>query len=113
VSYVKAQCLECGFKFGLPENSSESWPKRSLEKVYFESKAIMGLVRASGGLRKSFLTNPEEVSESNHYVPQRESVDWNFPGFQVLDVSHDVQLMAELGLFQRPEKKEKELSMSL
>jgi manganese/zinc/iron transport system ATP- binding protein len=72
-------------------------------------KAIMGLVDPSGGYVKIFDKTLEEVRSRISYVPQRESVDWNFPA-SVLDVVM-MGTYGKLGLFKRPGKKEKELSM--
>lgn len=71
-------------------------------------KAIMGLVQASGGYVKIFNKDLEQVRNRISYVPQRESVDWNFPA-SVLDVVL-MGTYGKLGLFKRPGKKEKELA---
>jgi len=42
-------------------------------------KAIMGLVPLSSGFSKLFDKNLDLVRDRVAYVPQRESVDWNFP----------------------------------
>lgn len=42
-------------------------------------KAIMGLVPLSSGFVKIFDKNLDQVRDRVAYVPQRESVDWNFP----------------------------------
>ncbi len=42
-------------------------------------KSIMGLVRLSSGYVKIFDRPLEEVRDRISYVPQRESVDWDFP----------------------------------
>ena len=73
-------------------------------------KAIMGLVQASGGYVKIFNKDLEQVRNRISYVPQRESVDWNFPA-SVLDVVL-MGTHGKLGLFKRPGKKEKELAHS-
>ena len=73
-------------------------------------KAIMGLVQASGGYVKIFNKDLEQVRNRISYVPQRESVDWNFPA-SVLDVVL-MGTYGKLGLFKRPGKKEKELAHS-
>ncbi len=72
-------------------------------------RAILGLVRpASGWVR----IHGESARRGRHgcgYVPQRESVDWEFP----VDV-RDVVLMgtyARLGWFRRPGKRERDLAM--
>ena len=48
-------------------------------------KAIMDLVKKSSGYVKLFDQDLEEVRERISYVPQRESVDWDFPA-SVMDV---------------------------
>lgn len=48
-------------------------------------KAIMGLVNTSSGYVKIFDAELEEVRSKISYVPQRESVDWDFPA-SVMDV---------------------------
>lgn len=48
-------------------------------------KAIMGLVKYSSGYVKIFDKDLKEVRDRISYVPQRESVDWDFPA-SVMDV---------------------------
>jgi manganese/zinc/iron transport system ATP- binding protein len=72
-------------------------------------KAIMGLLKPTSGYIKIFDKNLEEVREKISYVPQRESVDWNFPA-SVLDVVM-MGTYGKLGLFKRPGKKEKEIAL--
>jgi manganese/zinc/iron transport system ATP- binding protein len=48
-------------------------------------KAIMGLLKPSSGFVKIFGKSLDEVRDRVAYVPQRESVDWDFPA-SVLDV---------------------------
>lgn len=48
-------------------------------------KAIMGLVKPSSGYVKIFDQELNDVRERISYVPQRESVDWDFPA-SVMDV---------------------------
>lgn len=73
-------------------------------------KAIMGLVTPSSGYVKVFDKTLEEVRSKISYVPQRESVDWNFPA-SVLDVVM-MGTYGKLGLFKRPGKKEKDIALS-
>lgn len=73
-------------------------------------KAIMGLVTPSSGYVKIFDKTLEQVRSKISYVPQRESVDWNFPA-SVLDVVM-MGTYGKLGLFKRPGKKEKEIALS-
>ena len=42
-------------------------------------KSIMGLLESSSGYVKVFDKSLDEVREKIAYVPQRESVDWDFP----------------------------------
>jgi len=63
-------------------------------------KAIMGLVPLSSGYVRLFDRPLEEVRRRVGYVPQRNSVDWDFPAS-----ARDVVLMGRygrLGLFRRP-----------
>ncbi|KAA3648916.1 MAG: metal ABC transporter ATP-binding protein [Bacteroidetes bacterium] len=48
-------------------------------------KAIMGLVKPSSGYCKLFDQDLKQVRERISYVPQRESVDWDFPA-SVMDI---------------------------
>lgn len=73
-------------------------------------KAVMGLVNPTGGYVKLFDKPLEEVRSRISYVPQRESVDWNFPA-SVLDVVM-MGTYGKLGLFKRPGKKEKEIALA-
>jgi manganese/zinc/iron transport system ATP- binding protein len=69
----------------------------------------MGLIEPTSGYIKIFDKPLPEVRSRISYVPQRESVDWNFPA----SVS-DVVVMGtygKLGLFRRPGKKEKQVAM--
>ena len=72
-------------------------------------KAIMGLVPHTGGYIKIFGKDFEEVRKRVSYVPQRESVDWDFPASVM-----DVVLMGrygKLGLFKRPRKSDREAAL--
>ncbi len=72
-------------------------------------KAIMGLVKPTSGYVKIFDKTLQDVRSRISYVPQRESVDWNFPA-SVLDVVM-MGTYGKLGLFRRPGKKEKEIAL--
>ncbi len=72
-------------------------------------KAIMGLIPPTSGYVKLFDKPLSDVRARISYVPQRESVDWNFPA-SVLDVVL-MGTYGKLGLFRRPGKKEKELAL--
>ncbi|MBK1855063.1 metal ABC transporter ATP-binding protein [Verrucomicrobiaceae bacterium 5K15] len=68
-------------------------------------KSIMGVVPSSGGWVEVF---GEPLKHNLHrvgYVPQRESVDWDFP-VTVMDVAL-MGTYGKLGLFRRPGKAEK------
>jgi manganese/zinc/iron transport system ATP- binding protein len=67
-------------------------------------KSIMGLITPTSGYVKIFDKALLEVRSRISYVPQRESVDWNFPA-SVLDVVV-MGTYGKLGLFRRPGKKE-------
>lgn len=71
-------------------------------------KSIMGLVPVSSGYVKLFDQQLDEVRGRISYVPQRESVDWDFPASAL-----DVVLMGrygKLGLFKRIRKVDKEVA---
>ncbi len=72
-------------------------------------KSVMGLVDKQSGYVKVFNQELDDVRERISYVPQRESVDWDFPA-SVLDVV----LMGRYGrrgLFKRVTKEDKEIAM--
>jgi manganese/zinc/iron transport system ATP- binding protein len=72
-------------------------------------KAAMGILPLSSGFVKLFDKPLNEIRERVSYVPQRESVDWDFPASVM-----DVVLMgryAKLGLFKRPRKADKDVAM--
>lgn len=73
-------------------------------------KSIMGLVDISSGYIKIFDQELDVVRKRVSYVPQRESVDWDFPA-SVLDIV----LMGRyprLGLFRNPRKADKEAALA-
>lgn len=72
-------------------------------------KAVMGLLPLSSGYAKLFDKPIDEVRKRISYVPQRESVDWDFPASVM-----DIVLMGrygKLGLFTRPRKADKDVAM--
>jgi manganese/zinc/iron transport system ATP- binding protein len=72
-------------------------------------KSVMGLVDKQSGYVKVFDKDVDDVREQISYVPQRESVDWDFPA-SVLDVV----LMGRYGrrgLFKRTTKEDKQIAM--
>ena len=69
----------------------------------------MGLVPLDSGFVKLFNEPLHKVRKKVSYVPQRESVDWDFPA-SVLDVVV-MGRYGQLRLFQRPRKEDKEMAM--
>lgn len=72
-------------------------------------KATMGLLPISSGFVKLFDQSLDEVRKRISYVPQRESVDWDFPA-SVLDVVL-MGRYSKLGLFKRPRKADRDVAM--
>lgn len=72
-------------------------------------KSIMGLLKLSSGYIKLFDANVNSVRKRISYVPQRESVDWDFPA-SVLDVVM-MGRYGKLGLFKRPRKADRDVAM--
>ncbi|WP_375563036.1 metal ABC transporter ATP-binding protein [Bernardetia sp. OM2101] len=72
-------------------------------------KAVMGLLPLSSGYVKLMDKNLEEVRDKISYVPQRESVDWDFPisVFEVVLMGR----YGKMGLMRRPSKKDKEIAL--
>jgi manganese/zinc/iron transport system ATP- binding protein len=73
-------------------------------------KSVMQLIPASSGYVRLFNKTLDEVRDRISYVPQRESVDWDFPA-SVLDIV----LMGryhKLGLFRRPGKADKAIALA-
>jgi manganese/zinc/iron transport system ATP- binding protein len=69
-------------------------------------KAVMGLIPAESGWVRIFGEPLRRQRAAVGYVPQRESVDWNFPV-----TVRDVVLMGtygRIGLFRRPGRKDRE-----
>ena len=72
-------------------------------------KSIMGLIPVSNGQVRIFDRELDDVRRRVSYVPQRETVDWDFPASV-----NDVVMMGrygKLGLFRRPGKQDQELVM--
>jgi manganese/zinc/iron transport system ATP- binding protein len=72
-------------------------------------KAIMGLLPITSGYINILNKPLKEVRNRISYVPQRESVDWDFP-----TSVYDVVMMGrygQLGLLKRPKKADKEIVM--
>ena len=72
-------------------------------------KSMLDLVPHSSGFVKLFDKDLKQVRQRISYVPQRESVDWDFPA-SVLDVVL-MGRYGKLGLFKRPRKADKEAAM--
>ena len=72
-------------------------------------KAMMNIVVPSSGYVKLFDQPIDKVRQRISYVPQRESVDWDFPA-SVLDVVL-MGRYGKRGLFRRLTKKDKEIAM--
>lgn len=72
-------------------------------------KAIMGLIETASGYARAFEKPIDENRLLISYVPQRESVDWDFPA-SVLDVVM-MGRFGKLGLFKRPKKADKEAAI--
>jgi len=73
-------------------------------------KAIMGLLPMASGFVKVFDKPIDQVRQRISYVPQRESVDWDFPASVF-----DVVLMGrygKLGLFKKPKAEDRDIAMS-
>ncbi|PIY11030.1 MAG: manganese ABC transporter ATP-binding protein [Flexibacter sp. CG_4_10_14_3_um_filter_32_15] len=72
-------------------------------------KAVMGLLPLSSGYVKLMDKNLDEVRDKISYVPQRESVDWDFPisVFEVVLMGR----YGKIGLMRRPSKKDKEIAL--
>lgn len=72
-------------------------------------KSIMDIIPISSGRVKIFGEDLDQVRARVSYVPQRESVDWDFPA-SVFDVVM-MGRYGKLGLFKRPKKKDKDAVM--
>lgn len=72
-------------------------------------KASMDLIPLNSGYIKLLGSELDEVRKKVSYVPQRESVDWDFPA-SVLDIVL-MGRYANLGLFNRPRKADKDAAM--
>lgn len=72
-------------------------------------KSVMGLLPLSSGYAKLMGKSLDAVRNKVSYVPQKESVDWDFPASVF-----DIVLMGrygKLGLFNRPRASDKEIAM--
>lgn len=73
-------------------------------------KAIMGLLPLLSGFVKVYGEPLENMRHRIGYVPQRESVDWDFP-INALDVV-TMGRYGRLGIFSRPSKEDTAIAMS-
>jgi len=72
-------------------------------------KAIMGLIPVASGYIKLFNNDLNEIRKNVSYVPQRGSVDWDFPA-SVMDVVM-MGRYGHLGLLKYPKKADREVAM--
>jgi manganese/zinc/iron transport system ATP- binding protein len=71
-------------------------------------KAIMGLIPTDSGWVRLFGESNKKNLRRVGYVPQRESVDWDFP-VNVMDVVL-MGRYGKLGLFKRPKKQDRDIA---
>lgn len=71
-------------------------------------KACLGVIPAAGGWVRLFGLPPEKAQARVGYVPQRESVDWDFP-VNVMDVVL-MGRFGRLGWFRRPTRHDREVA---
>lgn len=71
-------------------------------------KAVLGIVPSSSGWVKVFGKPVEKAKKRVGYVPQRESIDWDFP-VTVMDVVL-MGRFGRLGLFKRPGPADREIA---
>lgn len=72
-------------------------------------KAIMGLIPVASGFSKILNDNLKQVRNKVAYVPQKESVDWDFPT-TVLDVV-EMGRYGKKSLFKRLNKEDKQIAV--
>ncbi|MEL7145124.1 MAG: ABC transporter ATP-binding protein, partial [Bacteroidota bacterium] len=73
-------------------------------------KSVMGLIPLNSGYARLFGKDLNDVRDRVSYVPQRESVDWDFP-----TSVKEVVLMGryrKIGLFRRPRKADVDAAMN-
>jgi len=106
VSYNKKPVL-WGIDFNIPAGTLTGilGPNGSGKSTLL--KSIMGLVKPGSGYIKLFNNKLDEVRKKVCYVPQRESVDWDFPA-SVFDIVM-MGRFGHLGLFNRPGKIDREI----
>lgn len=108
VSYSSKPAL-WGVDFSLPEGSITGviGPNGSGKSTLL--KAVMGLVPLSSGYVKIFGKTLNEIRSRVSYVPQRESVDWDFP-VSVLDVVL-MGRYAKVGMLRNIRKEDRRIAM--
>src|SRR5690606_6164615 len=109
VSYARKPVL-WGIDFTLPAGSITGivGPNGAGKSTLL--KAIMGLIPLSSGYVKLFGESLDAVRNRVSYVPQRESVDWDFP-VSVLDVV----LMGryeKVGLLRNPGRHDRDIALN-
>ncbi|MEQ9405002.1 MAG: metal ABC transporter ATP-binding protein [Cyclobacteriaceae bacterium] len=72
-------------------------------------KSVMDLIPLNSGYVKIFNKELDDIRKKVSYVPQRESVDWDFPA-SVLDIVL-MGRYSQLGLFRSPRKADREAAM--
>ncbi len=73
-------------------------------------KAVLGLIPATNGFVKALNREVSDVRKEIGYVPQRETVDWDFP-VSVLDVV-EMGRYGRIGWLKRPSKRDREVALS-
>lgn len=74
-------------------------------------KAMLGIVPRSSGKVQFFSKSYKEMQKRIAYVPQRESVDWDFP-IRVIDVAL-MGMYGKIGLFKRISKEDRARAYNL
>ncbi len=109
VGYTKNKIVLEKVSFGLPSHKIIGiiGPNGAGKSTLL--KAAMGLIPYQKGTIKLFGEPIDKVRKRISYVPQKESVDWNFPA-SVFDIAL-LGRYNRLGFFQRPNKKDKAIAM--
>ena len=74
-------------------------------------KSLMGLVKPIAGKINIFGSSYKEVKKRIAYVPQKETVDWDFPA-EVIDIVM-MGRYGHLGWFKRPGEKEQDMAFKV
>lgn len=109
VSYSDTKALD-NLSLNIPKGSKTAivGPNGSGKSTLI--KSILGLINIESGEIKVYGKNVSEVSKNIAYVPQKSSVNWDFPTTVI-----DVVLMgryAHLGITKRPTKQDLEISLN-